>query len=159
MRISPNNIINHTTNNRGNYQEAIKEEGLIKVEGWYDTPVVQHSHIENGIVYSYEESGKIVVVASTQIPHIVRRICGQALGVPWSKIRLIKPYIGGGFGNKQDALYEPLGAFLTTQVGGHPVKLDTSREETFVSNRTRHKITMHIVSYLRKDGTFAVLVN
>ncbi|MDY2987023.1 MAG: xanthine dehydrogenase subunit XdhA [Peptoniphilus sp.] len=151
----PNNIINHTQNNRGNYQEAIKEEGLIKVEGWYDTPVVQHSHIENGIVYSYEESGKIVVVASTQIPHIVRRICGQALGVPWGKIRLIKPYIGGGFGNKQDALYEPLGAFLTTQVGGHPVKLDTSREETFVSNRTRHKITMHIVSYLRKDGTFA----
>lgn len=151
----PNNIIKHTTNNRGNYQEAIKEEGLIKVEGWYDTPVVQHSHIENGIVYSYEESGKIVVVASTQIPHIVRRITAQALGIPWGKVRLIKPYIGGGFGNKQDALYEPLGAFLTTQVGGHPVKLDTSREETFVSNRTRHKITIHIVSYLRKDGTFA----
>lgn len=151
----PNNIIKHTTNNRGNYQEAIKEEGLIKVEGWYDTPVVQHSHIENGIVYSYEESGKIVVVASTQIPHIVRRITGQALGIPWGKVRIIKPYIGGGFGNKQDALYEPLGAFLTTQVGGHPVKLDTSREETFVSNRTRHKITIHIVSYLRKDGTFA----
>lgn len=151
----PNNIIAHTTNNRGNYQEAIKEEGLIKVEGWYNTPVVQHAHIENGIVYSYEAAGKIVVVASTQIPHIVRRICGQALGIPWGKIRLIKPYIGGGFGNKQDALYEPLGAFLTTQVGGHPVKLDTSREETFVSNRTRHSIKIHIVSHVRKDGTFA----
>lgn len=149
-----NNIIGHSTNYRGNYQEAIKEEGLVKVEGWYETPVVQHAHIENGIVYAYEEAGKIVVVASTQIPHIVRRICGQALGVPWGKIRLIKPYIGGGFGNKQDALYEPLCAFLTTQVNGHPVKLDTSREETFVSNRTRHQMKIHIVSYVRKDGTF-----
>lgn len=151
----PNNIIAHTQNNRGNFKEAIKEEGLIKVEGWYETPVVQHAHIENGIVYSYMEAGKIVVVASTQLPHIVRRIVGQALGMPWGKIRVIKPYIGGGFGNKQDALYEPLCAFLTTQVGGHPVKLDTSREETFVSNRTRHAILIHIVSYVRPDGTFA----
>lgn len=151
----PKNILAHTSNNRGDYQEAIKEEGLTKVEGWYETPIVQHSHIENGIVYSYEEGNKIVVVASTQIPHIVRRVCGQALGVPWGRIRVIKPYIGGGFGNKQDALYEPLGAFLTTQVGGHPVVLDTSREETFSSTRTRHPMKIHIISHVRSDGSFA----
>lgn len=152
---SPNNILAHTTNYRGDYKEAIKEEGLIKVEGWYETPMVQHSHIENGIVYSYEEAGKVVVVASTQLPHIVRRVCGQALGIPWGKVRVIKPYIGGGFGNKQDALYEPLGAYLTTQVGGHPVVLNTSREETFTSTRTRHPMNIHIISYVRKDGSFA----
>ncbi|WBW50299.1 xanthine dehydrogenase molybdenum-binding subunit XdhA [Peptoniphilus equinus] len=152
---APHNIISHTFNNRGDFEAAIKEPGLTKIEGWYDTPVVQHVHIENGICYAYEEQGKIVVVASTQIPHIVRRVCAQALGVPWGKIRLVKPYIGGGFGNKQDALYEPLAAYLTTQVGGHPVVLDTSREETFVSTRTRHQITSHITSYVRPDGTFA----
>lgn len=151
----PNNILGHAKNHRGNYKEAIKEEGLIKVEGWYETPIVQHSHIENGIACAYEEQGKIVVVASTQIPHIVRRVCGQALGVGWGKIRIVKPYIGGGFGNKQDALYEPLCAYLTTQVGGHPVVLDTSREETFVSTRTRHAQKLHIISYVREDGTFA----
>lgn len=150
----PNNVLGHTKNYRGNYKEAIKEKGLIKVETWHETPIVQHVHLENHIAYAYEEQGKIVVVASTQLPHIVRRICGQALGIPWGKIRIIKPYIGGGFGNKQDALYEPLCAYLTTQVGGHPVKLDSTREETFVSSRTRHSEKIHIISYVRKDGTF-----
>lgn len=152
---SPDNILKHTTNNRGNFEEAIKEEGLIKVVGDYETPIISHAHLENPDVYAYEKSGKIVVVASTQIPHIIRRVVGQALGLGWGKIRVIKPYIGGGFGNKQDALYEPLCAFLTTQVGGHPVKLLPSREETFVSTRTRHAMKIHIESYVRKNGDYA----
>ena len=151
---SPDNILKHTTNNRGNFEEAIKEEGLIKVVGDYETPIISHAHLENPDVYAYEKSGKIVVVASTQIPHIIRRVVGQALGLGWGKIRVIKPYIGGGFGNKQDALYEPLCAFLTTQVGGHPVKLLPSREETFVSTRTRHSMKIHIESYVRKNGDY-----
>lgn len=151
---SPDNILKHTTNNRGNFEEAIKEEGLIKVVGDYETPIISHAHLENPDVYAYEKSGKIVVVASTQIPHIIRRVVGQALGLGWGKIRVIKPYIGGGFGNKQDALYEPLCAFLTTQVGGHPVKLLPSREETFVSTRTRRAMKIHIESYVRKNGDY-----
>ena len=151
---SPDNILKHSTNNRGDFEEAIKEEGLIKVVGDYETPIISHAHLENPDVYAYEKSGKIVVVASTQIPHIIRRVVGQALGLGWGKIRVIKPYIGGGFGNKQDALYEPLCAFLTTQVGGHPVKLLPSREETFVSTRTRHAMKIHIESYVRKNGDY-----
>ncbi|MFO3666718.1 xanthine dehydrogenase subunit XdhA [Anaerococcus kampingiae] len=150
----PNNILKHTTNNRGNFEEAIKEEGLIKIEGDYETPIISHSHLENPDVYAYEEAGKIVVVASTQIPHIIRRVIGQALGIGWGKVRVIKPYIGGGFGNKQDALYEPLCAFLTTQVGGHPLKLLPTREETFVSTRTRHSMKIHLESYVRKNGDY-----
>ena len=151
----PGNILKHTQIRKGNYEEAIKEPGLIKVEGWYDTPVVQHCHIENNITYAYQEGKRLTVVASTQIPHIVRRVIGQALGIPWGDVRLIKPYIGGGFGNKQDALYEPLCAYLCTAVGGRLVKLDVSREETFVCNRTRHAIRTHIISWLRPDGSFA----
>lgn len=151
----PNNILKHTTIRNGNYEEARKEPGLIKVEGWYDTPTVQHCHIENFICYAYMEQGRIVVVSSTQIPHICRRVVGQALGIPWGKVRVIKPYIGGGFGNKQDILYEPLCAYLSTVVGGRLVKLDVSREETFVSNRVRHAVRTHIISYVRPDGSFA----
>ncbi len=151
----PGNILNHTSIRLGNYAEAIKEPGLIKVEGWYDTPIVQHCHIENHIAYAYQEGKRITVVASTQIPHIVRRIVGQALGIPWGDVRIIKPYIGGGFGNKQDALYEPLCAYLSTVVGGRLVKLDVSREETFVCNRVRHAIRTHIISWVRPDGSFA----
>ena len=151
----PGNILKHTDIRKGNYQEAIQEPGLIKVEGWYDTPTVQHSHIENHGCYAYEENGRIVVVSSTQIPHIIRRIVGQALGRPWADVRIIKPYIGGGFGNKQDALYEPLCAWCSTQVAGRCVRIDCSREETFVSNRVRHAIRFHIITWLRKDGSIA----
>ena len=151
----PNNILKHTTINKGNYEEAIKEPGLIKVEGWYSTPTVQHCHIENFICYAEMEGDRIKVVSSTQIPHIVRRVVGQALGVEWGKIRVVKPYIGGGFGNKQDVLYEPLCAWLSMQLHGHLIKLDVPREETFVSTRVRHAIKSHIISWVRPDGTFA----
>ena len=150
-----NNVLGHSSIRRGNLEEAIKEPGLVKIDQWYDTPIVQHCHIENHICFASMENGKITVVSSTQIPHIVRRVVGQALGIPWGSVRIIKPYIGGGFGNKQDALYEPLCAYLSTAVGGRLVKLDVTREETFVSNRTRHAIRSHIISWVRPDGTFA----
>ena len=150
----PNNILKHTSLNIGNYDEAIKEEGLICVDKWYESKPVQHCHIENFVCYAYEDAGKMVVVSSTQIPHIVRRTVGQAVGLPWGKIRVIKPYIGGGFGNKQDTLYEPLTVWLSMQLGGRLVKLDIPREDTFNSNRTRHGMRTHIISWLRPDGTF-----
>ena len=148
------NILAHTSYEDGNYAKAVKEPGLIVVDKWYNTPTVQHCHIENHICYAYEEAGKMIVVSSTQIPHIVRRIVGQALGRDWGSVRIVKPYIGGGFGNKQDALYEPLCAYLSTVLGGRLVKLDMSREETFASNRVRHAIRYHIISHVRADGTF-----
>ena len=141
---------------RSNYFIGDVDKGMEQAEtivkGTYKTPIVQHCHIENPISYAYMEKGRIVVVTSTQIPHIVRRVIGQALGIPWGNVRVIKPYIGGGFGNKQDVLYEPLNAFLTTQVGGRPVKLDVSREETFCNTRTRHSIEFDLAAGVDKDG-------
>ncbi len=151
----PGNVLKHTDMKKGDYQKAIQEPGLVKVEGWYDTPTVQHCHIENFGCFAYENGGRLTVVSSTQIPHIIRRVVGQALGRPWGDIQVIKPYIGGGFGNKQDALYEPLCAWCCTQVGGRCVRLDCAREETFVSNRVRHAIRFHIVTWLRKNGDIA----
>ncbi|MDR1277912.1 MAG: xanthine dehydrogenase molybdenum-binding subunit XdhA, partial [Treponema sp.] len=151
----PQNILKHTSVTDGDFEAAIQEEGLIKIEGVYETPIVQHCHIEGVVSWAYMENGRIVVVASTQIPHIVRRIVGQALGIPWGKVRIIKPYIGGGFGNKQDALYEPLNAFLTAQVGGRLVKLELSREEIFFGTRVRHSEKIYLRSWLRPNGRLA----
>lgn len=151
----PDNILAHSSINNDRFEEAIQEPGLIKVDGWYNSPMVQHCHIETHICYAYKENGRITCVSSTQIPHVCRRICGQALGMNWGDIRIIKAYVGGGFGNKQDALYEPLCCFLTTQVGGRCVKLECTREETFISNRVRHPVRSHITSWVRPDGTFA----
>jgi xanthine dehydrogenase molybdenum-binding subunit len=148
----PRNILKTTSIEDGDFQEAIGEPGLIRVDGVYETPIVQHCHIETAVSFAYMENGRIVVVASTQIPHIVRRIVGQALGVPWGKVRIIKPYIGGGFGNKQDSLYEPLNAYMTTQVGGRLVKLELSREELFYATRVRHGEKIFLSSWLRSGG-------
>ena len=152
----PDNILKHTSFALGeeSFDEAVKEEGLVLVDQTYDTQRVQHCHIELPVSFAYQDgNGKITVTTSTQIPHIVRRVIGQALGIPWGQVRVIKPYIGGGFGNKQDVLYEPLNAFLSLQVGGRPVKLELTREETFADTRVRHAIRFHMQGAVRPDGT------
>lgn len=151
------NILVHSrlTVGEGDFEKSVREEeGLLVLEKTYRTQRVQHCHLELPVSFAYRDgNGKIVIVSSTQIPHIVRRIVGQALGIGWGQIRVIKPYIGGGFGNKQDVLYEPLNAFLCLQVGGRCVKMEISREETFTSTRVRHAITCHVKAAVRPDGT------
>lgn len=148
----PGNLVGKSQYALGDYQAATQVPGAIRTAGHYRCAPVQHCHIENPVSYAYMEGERVVVVASTQIPHIMRRVIAQALGVRWGMVRVIKPYIGGGFGNKQDILYEPLNAYLTTLVGGRAVKLELSREETFSCTRTRHAIDFDIESYARPDG-------
>ncbi len=150
---APGNVLRHTRSHSGDtgYEEG-KGGADIELSGRFETQVVQHCHIEVPVSYAYMEKGRIVVVSSTQIPHIVRRVVGQSMGIPWGNVRIIKPYIGGGFGNKQEVLYEPLNAWLTTQVGGRPVKLELSREETMACTRTRHAIRFDLDTAARKDG-------
>lgn len=151
----PGNLIAHSGFKLGelSYEEAAEEEGLIVIDKEYGTQSVQHCHIETPVSFAYMEKGRIVVTTSTQIPHIVRRVISQALGVPMGMIRVIKPYIGGGFGNKQDVLYEPLNAYLCTLVGGRCVKMEISREETLACTRVRHAMNLHVKAVARKDGT------
>lgn len=157
----PDNILAHmdlqVITDEGKRQGITKAEQVLTDPQYhhfaahYATQQVQHCHIEPPVSFAYMESGRIVVVTSTQIPHIIRRVCGQALGIPWGNIRVIKPYIGGGFGNKQEVLYEPLNAFLTTQVGGRCVKLELTREETFANSRSRHPMTLEVEAAVRDD--------
>lgn len=151
----PGNVIAHSSFLVGDkpYEEAVREEDLVEIDRVYDTQAVQHCHIEVPVSFAYMEKGRIVVTTSTQIPHIVRRVISQALGIPAGQIRVIKPYIGGGFGNKQDVLYEPLNAFLCTQVGGRGVRMEISREETLAHTRVRHAIKFHVKAAVRRDGT------
>ena len=156
------NVIVHSHMTMGDsdftYEDGLKKAGscygpeeIISLEKEYDTPRISHCHIELPVSWAYvDTNGKITVVSSTQIPHIVRRCTAQALGVPIGRVRIIKPYIGGGFGNKQDVLYEPLNAFLTMSVGGRPVRLEISREETI--SGTRHAIKGKCKGLVTRDG-------
>ncbi|MBL4901793.1 MAG: xanthine dehydrogenase molybdenum-binding subunit XdhA [Desulfocapsa sp.] len=147
------NIIKSTTFEiNGKLSDAEKETDII-VEGTFSTPIVLHCHLENHTAYAYmDDNDHIVIVSSTQIPHICRRIVGQALDMPWAKIRVVKPYIGGGFGNKQDVVLEPMLAFLTTKLDGAPVKIELGREEGLVATRTRHGQTVTARAGVTNDG-------
>jgi len=148
----PGNILKQHSYYHGSMAAAVSEPGLVYLDKHYSTAKVSHCHLETAVSFAYEENGKIVVVSSTQIPHIMRRIIGQALGLPWGRVRVIKPMIGGGFGNKQDVLYEPLNAWLSLQLKGRCVKLALPREEVFESTRCRHAMDFRIRAWARPDG-------
>lgn len=148
----PDNIISSFGAVIGDVEEELKNADHV-FEGEYQTSIVQHCHIENHSAYSYVDAdGRIVIVSSTQIPHIVRRVVGQALGMPWGRIRVIKPYVGGGFGNKQDVVIEPLTAAMTLAVNGRPVRYALTREEVFIDTRTRHAMKFNFKTAVSKEG-------
>ncbi|MCP4195546.1 MAG: molybdopterin-dependent oxidoreductase, partial [Proteobacteria bacterium] len=139
------------------FQKAEAESDKI-FTGEYSTQVLQHCHIENHTAYAYmDDLEKIVIVSSTQIPHIARRIVGEALGLPLGRIRVIKPHIGGGFGNKQDVILEPMVAFLTLKLGGIPVRLKLDREEGMIGTRVRHPFTVNTRVGVTKDGIIKLI--
>ncbi len=142
----------HTLECNGTLDEALAAADVV-VEGAYRTPTMQHCHLENQTAYAYmDDMRHIVIVSSTQIPHICRRVVGQALGIPWSSVRVIKPYIGGGFGNKQDVVLEPIVAFLTMKLDGAPVSMELTREECMLCTRVRHAFAMTARAGATKDG-------
>jgi len=122
-------------------------------EGDFETSVVQHCHLENHTAFAYRDSrGRIVINSSTQIPHIVRRVVAQALGLPWGRVQVVKPTIGGGFGAKQDVVVEPLVAAMCLAVHGRPVRYTLTREEVFIDSRTRHAMKFHLKTAVDRDG-------
>lgn len=137
----------------GGDPEALLAQAAVVAEGSYRTPIVQHCHLENHTAYAWMEDDKrITVVSSTQIPHICRRVVAQALGIPWSRVRVVKPCVGGGFGAKQDVVIEPIVAFLTHRLGGRPVKMALPREECMLGTRTRHAFDIAGRMGVTRDG-------
>ncbi|MBC8439811.1 MAG: xanthine dehydrogenase molybdenum-binding subunit XdhA [Deltaproteobacteria bacterium] len=137
----------------GDVDDALEKADYV-VEGNFETVMVQHCHLENHIAYAYmDDLDRIVIVSSTQIPHIVRRIVSEALNMPLSRVRVIKPFIGGGFGNKQDVVLEPMVAFLTLKLDGRAVQINLSREECMTGTRNRHPFHINVKTGVMKDGT------
>jgi len=149
-----NNLLKEHSFTVGGNLEQARIESDHEFEGTFSTQVVQHCHLENHTAYAYtDDMEHIVVVSSTQIPHIVRRVVGQALNLPWGRVRVVKPYIGGGFGNKQDVVLEPIVAFLTIKLGGIPVKMTLDREESMIGTRVRHPFNAKAQIGVKKDGS------
>ena len=137
------------------------EKGLaeadVKLDHSYYSHYAQHCPIEPHVTSAHIDSdGRMVITTSTQVPFHVRRIVAQCLEIPVQKIRVIKPRIGGGFGAKQEILLEDVVGMMAWRTK-KPVFLMYTREEEFISSRTRHPELMRVRIGAKKDGTITAV--
>lgn len=124
--------------------DAMLEKCAYTVDQVYHTKANQQTMMETFRTYCYmDHFQRLTVVSSTQIPFHIRRIVGNALNIPSSKVRVIKPRIGGGFGAKQSSVSEVFPA-LVTWVTGRPSKIIFSRKESMIASSPRHEMEVHI---------------
>lgn len=114
------------------------------VEETYHTKANQQAMMETFRTYTYMDTyGRLNVVSSTQVTFHVRRILATALDVPKSKIRVIKPRIGGGFGAKQTVVTEVYPALVTIKTG-RAAKIVYTREESMIASSPRHEMELTV---------------
>ena len=145
------NLAAHIHMELGDVNEAFKTADYV-FEGEYEVPRVQQTPIEPYVCITYwDEDDRLVFRTSTQVPFHARRILAPVLGLPIKRIRVIKPRIGGGFGNKQEVMIEDISAHLTIATK-RPVKLEYTREEQFTASTSRHPMIIKLRTGVMKDG-------
>jgi len=130
----------------------------IILEGCFEVPFQEHAFIEteNGIAHQNPD-GSLVMTVSTQAPFRDRMEIGHALGLDFSSIRIISPYLGGGFGGKDGATVQCLLALAAMNANGRSVKMWWDREESFVAGYKRHAARLYYKLGADADGTLKSL--
>ena len=132
--------------------DKVIAESDVGVENTYHTKAVQQTMMETFRTYTQMDTyGRLNIISSTQVPFHVRRILSNALDIPKSKIRVIKPRIGGGFGAKQTVVAEVYPAIVTLKTG-RPAKIIYTREESLIASSPRHEMEIKVRIGANKDG-------
>lgn len=140
----------------GKVEDALKDCEVIVKESFY-TQAQAHAMMEPHTVNArLDIHNRLVLYSATQTPFHVRRILSQTLDVPLSRIRVIKPRVGGGFGGKQ-ALHGEMFVALVTLRTGKPSKIVYTRKEVFESSYTRHPMRIDMTLGAMKDGTLKAI--
>ena len=135
----------------GDVDKVIAESDVV-VENTCHTKAVQQTMMETFRTYTQMDTyGRLNIISSTQVPFHVRRILSNALDIPKSKIRVIKPRIGGGFGAKQTVVAEVYPAIVTLKTG-RPAKIIYTREESLIASSPRHEMEIKVRIGANKDG-------
>lgn len=112
-----------------------------------------HAAIEEHAALAQCSDGKIAIWTSSQTPHYLHRIAASVLGVPAARVRIVAPFIGGGFGGKTEPFHHELAAAYLARKTGRPVKFTLTREEVFYAHRGRHPVKMKVKTGVKNDGT------
>ncbi|HLB11600.1 MAG TPA: molybdopterin cofactor-binding domain-containing protein, partial [Dehalococcoidia bacterium] len=153
-----NNIGAQTHIKFGDVEQGFKDADLIRTDT-FDTQYVMHGFIEPpAAIGVWDHTGKASIWAAKQSPYISYRHIARGLGIPLSKLRIVQPYVGAGFGGK----HEPFGLdfaclLLSQKAGGKPVKIVYSQEEVFLVGRRRHAEVLTPTIGMKRDGTITAV--
>ncbi len=121
------------------------------VEQTYAAASTTHFAIEPHAFMAAPDGDGVAIWSSIQHPYVLQRVVAETLGLPLSKVRVIAPDPGGGFGGKQHAKFEPLLAVLALRIG-RPLRLALTLEETFQAVRSP-TFEIRMRTGFRRDGT------
>src|SRR5215813_10410102 len=149
----PNNIERDVLFELGSVEQGFQQADLVR-EGTYDCAEVCQNQMEmHAALAHYDaERERMTVYASTQVPYYVHLMLAQILDMDMSRIRVIKPHVGGGFGCRTEALNVELITALLARKAGGGVRLVINREETFITHRGRPQTDIRLKLGMRKDG-------
>jgi len=147
------NIAGKTESGWGDIKTGFAQADYVR-EDRFESHLRTHGYLEpQATVASYEPGGKLNVLTSSQGPFFKRAKLAQTLGLPFSRVRVHKAYVGGGFGGKIDLFYHEFCAALLSMKTGRPVKIEASREEIFTAYRHGEPLIIEIKTGVKNDGT------
>ena len=150
------NLASSYLETKGDVEKGFAESDVIIEETYYTQPQI-HAMMETYRTACYlDAQGRLNVISSTQIPFHVRRHLARALEMPSSRIRVMKPKLGGGFGGKQTSVCEIYPAFVTMKTG-KPSKIIYTRKETQACSNTRHAMRLKVKIGSDKEGNIKAI--
>jgi len=114
----------------------------------YQSPLEPHSAVAE---WNHEKD-TATLWSSTQVPHYLQKQLARVFEMPLAKFRIIKPYVGGGFGGKAEAMALDFCSLYLSRATGRPVKMTYTRPEMFEHHRGRHKQHMDLKIGVTNDG-------
>jgi 4-hydroxybenzoyl-CoA reductase subunit alpha len=149
----PGNIERDVLFELGSVEQGFRDADLVREETYSCAEVCQNQMEMHAALADYDaERDRMTVHASTQVPYYVHLMLAQILDLDMSRIRVIKPHVGGGFGCRTEALNVELIAALLARRARGCVRLVTTREETFITHRGRPETDIRLKLGMRKDG-------
>ena len=155
----PGNINAEVHQEFGDTEAALKSCDLV-VDHTFLNKRQDAAFIEpHSCVAVFDHAGRLTLYTSTQVPHYVMRTVAMTLQIPVGNVRVIKPYVGGGFGPKCEATPLEMSCGLLSKITGKPVKMTYSREQVFLHSRARHQFYAEMSLGVMNDGTMVALKN
>lgn len=148
-----NNVASYFHRSFGEPEKGFRDTDFIFEDRFYVPRVVSCSLQPHGCIASFDIAGKLTVWTSTQNIGNFHKGLSTTLNMPMNMVKVINTFVGGAFGNKSIILpLEPIASLLSKKTG-KPVRIVNTREEEFISTRTRYAMIIYLKTGIKSDGS------